>query len=232
MNKNENPHRGHRQKVRARYYANGLNGMPDHNVLEFLLFFGIPQKDTNALAHALLERFGSFAGVLQANAEQLKDVKGMTENAACLLTLFLPVYQRYLTDLSAKKPVFKTAKELADYMRPQFIDSQNERVFLLCFNESQRLIAMRCIAQGGLNQVMLDMRQMASAVLETNAKAAILVHNHPNGIALPSPDDLQTTKTVSQMLATLKVPLLNHVIITDQTYFSMIEHKQFIQYFY
>lgn len=82
--KNDNPHKGHRIKVRNRYYETGFNGMADHNVLEMLLFFGIPFKDTNELAHDLIARFGSFSAVLEADVKDLVSVKGMTENAACL----------------------------------------------------------------------------------------------------------------------------------------------------
>ena len=90
-----NIHNGHRKKVKERYYANGLKGMPPHNILEMLLFFGIPYKDTNPIAHDLIDRFGSLSAVLEAKHSDLLSVKGMTENAACLITMILPLYKRY-----------------------------------------------------------------------------------------------------------------------------------------
>ena len=86
-----NIHNGHRKKVKERYYANGLKGMPPHNILEMLLFFGIPYKDTNPIAHDLIDRFGSLSAVLEAKHSDLLSVKGMTENAACLITMILPL---------------------------------------------------------------------------------------------------------------------------------------------
>ena len=105
-NQDKNIHKGHREKVKQRYYEAGLNSMPDHNILEMLLFFGIPYKDTNEMAHELIARFGSFSGVLEADVKDLVTVKGMTENAAFLITMILPLYKRYMEDISSRKPEF------------------------------------------------------------------------------------------------------------------------------
>ena len=81
--KEKNVHKGHRQKVKNRYIQTGFEGMADHNILELLLFFGIPYKDTNPISHELMDTFGSLSAVFQASVAELKSVKGMTENAAC-----------------------------------------------------------------------------------------------------------------------------------------------------
>lgn len=229
--KERNIHKGHRQSVRERYYVDGMNGMPDHNILEFLLFFAIPYKDTNEIAHLLIDRFGSFSGVLQASLEELKGVKGMTENAACLITMLLPIYRHYFDDQTSKSPSYATAKDLADYIRPKFIDSVNERAFLICFDNSHHLITSRQICEGSLSSAVFKNRDIAQAVLETKASEVILVHNHPVGIALPSENDVKATIQVYDFLKYLDVKLTDHIIITREGHCSMACLKKFAPIF-
>ena len=230
--KAKNIHKGHREKVKQRYYESGLSSMPDHNIIELLLFFGIPQKDTNPIAHELMDRFGSFSGVLEASVTELKSVKGMTESAACLLTLFLPVYKRYVSDLTKKKMQFKNAKEIADYLRPLYLDTNNERIYALCFDLQDRLIACRVVSDGDIDSSVLDIRKLASIVLEVRAKKVVLSHNHPNGTLVPSEGDVKVTKLAFNLLDLLKVQLTDHIIVTDSSYFSMVKSPSHIHLFY
>ena len=230
--KAKNIHKGHREKVKQRYIESGLGSMPDHNILELLLFFGIPQKDTNPLAHELMDRFGSFSGVLEASVTELKSVKGMTDSAACLLTIFLPVYKRYVSDLRKKKLQFKNPKEIADYLRPLYLDTNNERIYALCFDLQDRLIACRVVNDGDIDSSTFDIRKLATIVLEVRAKKVILSHNHPNGTLVPSDGDVKVTKSAFDLLDMLKVQLLDHIIVTDSSYFSMVKSPSHIHLFY
>ena len=227
-----NIHKGHREKVKNRYYESGLNSMPDHNILELLLFFGIPQKDTNPIAHELMNKFGSFSGVLEASKADLQSVKGMTENAACLITLMRPVYKRYVNDLHKKKRQFENAKEMADYLRPLYLDTVNERIYALCFDLNDRMIACRVVSDGDIDSSFLDYRKLASIVLEVKAKKVVLSHNHPNGTLTPSVADVQATGFARNMLEYLKVQLKDHIIITDKSYFSMVNSPSHIHVIY
>ena len=232
MQNNDNIHKGHREKVKNRYYESGLNSMPDHNILELLLFFGIPQKDTNPIAHELMNKFGSFSGVLEASKADLQSVKGMTENAACLITLMRPVYKRYVNDLHKKKRQFENAKEMADYLRPLYLDTVNERIYALCFDLNDRMIACRVVSDGDIDSSFLDYRKLASIVLEVKAKKVVLSHNHPNGTLTPSVADVQATGFARNMLEYLKVQLKDHIIITDKSYFSMVNSPSHIHVIY
>lgn len=227
-----NVHKGHRQKVKQRYYESGLCGMADHNVLEMFLFFGIPYKDTNVIAHALMDKFGSFSGVLRADRRDLADVGGMTDNAACLLSMLLPVFGRYCEDISTKRPQLTDIKEIVDFIRPKFVDAANERVYLLCFGNNHTLISARLVNEGDVGSVLVDYRNIAAAVLETKATSAVLVHNHPNSIALPSPNDLAATKQVFSFLKTMKVALHDHLIIAGSEFCSMATTPRFAHIFY
>ena len=230
--KKVNIHKGHREKVKQRYYETGLTNMPDHNILELLLFFGIPQKDTNPLAHELIEKFGSFSGVLEASKTDLQSVKGMTESAACLLTLFLPVYKRYVNDLNKKRRKFKDTKDMANYLRTLYLDTNNERVYAICFDNNDEMIACRVISDGDIDSSAFDIRKLASIILEVKAKKVVLSHNHPNGSLMPSKGDSTSTKAAYDLLQLLKVQLLDHIIITDTSFFSMIKSPAHIHLFY
>ncbi len=230
--KKVNIHKGHRDKIKKRFYESGLKGMPDHNVLEFLLFFGIPQKDTNPIAHELINKFGSFSGVLEAKMSDLLSVKGMTENAACLISMILPVYKRYVNDIHKKKRKFETTKEIVEFLRPLYLDTQNERIYVLCFDAHDRLIACRAASDGTRSSASFDCSMLASIVLEVKAKKVILSHNHPNGTLTPSEDDVSITETMRNFLSYLGVQLKDHIIITDKSYFSMVNSPSYIHIIY
>lgn len=228
-----NIHKNHRQKVREKYYVSGFKGMASHNILEMLLFFGIPYKDTNPIAHELIDRFGSLSAVFEANRTDLMQVKGMTENAACLITMMLPLYQAYSRELVKRRPKFKDTKEMADFLRTLYLDNNNiERVFLLCFDANGTLITYRMIGEGDVSSSNFDMRKLASTVLETNAASVVLSHNHPHGIASPSYQDGQATAAIAVLLNAFNVKFSNHIIVTDKDYFSMADSIKYVSYFY
>ncbi len=221
--KKKNIHQGHRQKVRERYYQTGLIGMPEHNILEFILFFGVPQRDTNEIAHELIARFGSFSGVLEAKRTDLLSVKGMTETAACLISMFLPVYKRYVEDLNKKRPALLTRRDYINFLKPLYLDSPNiEKIYILCLDSNNKLIACRKISEGDFSASLFDIREIAAAVLEVNAKKVVLSHNHPGGQLEPSKDDCRSTGELKELLNLIKVKFVDHVIITDTGHFSMV----------
>lgn len=231
--KTENPHKEHRKNVRKRYIEAGLDSFPEHNILEMLLFFGIPFKDTNVLAHDLMEKFGSFSGVLEADYADLINVKGMTENAACLLTMILPVVKKYQDDKLSKTKVLETTEDIVKYISPKFIDTVNEKVFVICFDSKNKLICTRQLGEGDLSEAQFELKKLASIVLETKASKVVLVHNHPNLIALPSIEDVEATKTAFNFLASLKVILADHIIVAKNgDSCSMLNHPKYAHIFY
>ncbi len=228
-----NIHKDHRKKVREKFYECGLQGMAPHNILELLLFFGIPFKDTNPMAHELINRFGSLSAVFEAKRSDLMQVKGMTENAACLISLILPLYRKYSEDLINRKKNFNTTQELVEFLRTLYIDNNtNERVFVLCFDANNSLITYRMLNEGDINSSNIDLRKLAAFVLETNCQFVVVSHNHPHGLVAPSSNDIGATKTIVSLLSTLKVKLSDHIIISDKEYFSMANSKRFCHIFY
>lgn len=228
-----NIHKDHRKKVKDRFFECGFTGMPDHNILEAILFLGIPQKDTNPIAHELIDTFGSFAGVLEAKKSDLLKVKGMTESAAFAIMSYLPVNRRYIESLQKKKPVFETNDQLVEFLRPLFFEKSTiERVFVLCFDSKNRLIACRNICDGDISSALFDVRELTRVVLEVNAQKIIVAHSHPHGIALPSREDIATTKLIYEMMKFIKVHLDDHFIITDTGYMSMAKSRHYTHIFH
>lgn len=228
----QNIHKGHRNRVREEYYSNGLEGMADHRILEMLLFFGIPYKDTNPIAHELLERFGSFAGVLEAKTADLVSIKGMTENASCLISMILPLYKRYMDDITKRKPMLTKTEEIVDFLRAKYAETNNERVYVLCFDPNHYLLNCRMINEGDISSSNFDLRKLTAAVLETNATSVIISHNHPHGITLPSNEDVNITLKAYELLKTLKVDLLDHIIVSETSYNSLVNMPRFTHIFY
>lgn len=228
-----NIHKDHRKKVKDRFFECGFTGMPDHNILEAILFLGIPQKDTNPIAHELIDTFGSFSGVLEAKKSDLLKIKGMTESAAFAIMSYLPVNRRYIESLQKKKPVFETDDQLVDFLRPMFFEKSTiERVFVLCFDSKNRLIACRNICDGDISSALFDVRELTRVVLEVNAQRIIVAHSHPHGIALPSREDIATTKLIYEMMKFIKVHLDDHFIITDTGYMSMAKSRHYTHIFH
>lgn len=228
-----NIHKNHRKKVKDRFFECGFTGMPDHNILEAILFLGIPQKDTNPIAHELINTFGSLTGVLEAKKSDLMNIKGMTENAAFAIMSYLPVNRRYIESLQKKKPVFETNDDLVDFLRPLFFEKSTiERVFVLCFDSKKRLIACRNVCDGDMASALFDIRELTRIVLEVNAQRIIVAHSHPHGVALPSREDIAVTKYVYDMMKFLKVNLDDHIIVTDTAYMSMANSRHYMHIFH
>ena len=229
--KKENLHKNHRENMRKVYYSSGLESLPDHTVLELLLYFGIPMRDTNETAHLLIERFGSFSAVLQAGMADLRSVPGMTENAACLLSMLLPLFRRYEDDLLLKRPVISSVEDVERVVRPKLIDTVNERFFAVFSDPADKLISVRLVSEGGFSSAELDWRGLVSAALETKAKNVILVHNHPSGILSPSAEDVRLTGSIRSYLEVIDVRVKDHVILTADASFSMASHPKFTELF-
>lgn len=227
-----NIHKGHRMKVKQKFYECGLQGMAEHNILEFLLFFGIPYKDTNQIAHELIDYFGSISAVFEAKRTDLMKIKGMTENAACLISMILPLYRKYSEDLISRRKTFEETEDVVNFLRTLYIDNNNnERVFVLCFDASNHMTTYRMLSEGDIRSSSFDIRKLVSIVLETNAASITISHNHPHGVATPSCDDIGTTKVIASLMYTLKVKFNDHIIITDDDYFAMARSRRFAHIF-
>lgn len=214
-------HDGHRQRKKEQFRMHGLDAFADHEVLELLLYYAIPRRDTNPVAHRLMERFGSLDGVFSATVEELEEVEGMGKNAATLLALWMPLYRRVRTKPTAKEVILNSTEQAGRYFMDLFFGMRREELYEACLDAKGKLLACCRIAEGGVDAVNISTRRLVENALKCGASAVILAHNHPSGIALPSPDDNTTTLAVWDALRAVGIPLIDHIIVADEDYVSL-----------
>ena len=213
-------HDGHRQRLKTEFLARP-DSFPDHKLLELLLFYANPRSDTNPLAHELLERFGSLAGVLDASPEELQKVKGVGEHAAVLFKAAKELSGRYLTVRTQMDDIARNSRDYFSQLRYYFFGAQRELIYLLCMDGKHKVLGIRKLGEGNVNSVNITPRLLAEAALSLNAAAVVLAHNHVSGIALPSDEDIATTESLAPFLAKLGIELVDHVIFVDDDMVSL-----------
>jgi len=225
-----NAHEGHRERLRTRYVEHGLENFSDLNALELLLFYAVPRKDTNVLAHELLDKFGSLAGVLDASIYELMEVRGIGESAAVLITMIPHIMRKSLISQMDSKPVFKTTRDIGEFLIPRFAYEKEEVIRMLCLDAQKRLISCTEIARGVVNSVETNVRRIAELALKTRASSVILSHNHPDGGIYPSREDDYVTKLASAALEAVCIRLDDHIIVAGDRYVSYAESGLFDLY--
>ena len=192
-------HKGHRQRMRERVQNYGLDSLAEHEALEYILYLTNAQKDTNGIAHDLIDRFGDFAAVLEASEEELCTVEGVGPASARMLHLLPQICRYYGRSRTSTTRCIKTTEQMGSYLMAKFAWSDYERAML----------------------VSLDIKNVVAAAIKGGTDAVVLCHNHPNGVALPSLEDMDATGSIARALGLVNVHLLDHFILTDTEYFSM-----------
>lgn len=216
----ENIHEGHRQRLKKQFLSNGITSMPAHQILEMLLFYAIPRSDTNVIAHELLDRFGTITGVLNAKREDLLKVKGITENVIVLFRFIPQLLGVYSIEEIKDKPLDELST-ITDYFIGCFLGAQSEQLKVCCLDDNLRVISCINIEDGCVNSVPVNVRKIVENVYMTNCSMIILAHNHPNGIAIPSDEDIRATRQLKQILSSVGITLLDHVVVGNNTATSM-----------
>lgn len=221
MANKETIHDGHRQRLKTRFLQEGLEHFDEHQVLELLLFYCIPRQDTNPIAHALLEHFGSLTQVMEASPSELQKVKGMGESSAAFLSLLNSFCRYYQINRASSAVILNTLEECGRYLMPFFYGRRNETVYLLCLDAKCKVLSCKEVGEGSVNSASVPIRRIVEMALGSNATSAILAHNHPSGIAVPSAEDQLTTKQLAVALAAVDITLVDHMVIADEEFVSM-----------
>ena len=216
-------HDGHRQRMRERFLAEGLDNFSDIQVLELLLFYAVPRQDTNPIAHALLERFGTLAQVLETPVTELEKVKGVGHNAAVLLNLSTELGRRYQVSRMMQTRILASVEECGKYLVPRFFGRRNETVFILCLDAKCKVLGCVEVGEGSVNSAGVPVRRIVETALAYNATTVILAHNHPSGLALPSGEDVQTTHRVAAALNAVEISLADHIVVADDDFVSIVQ---------
>ena len=219
-------HAGHRQRVKAEFLARGLEGWPDHRALELLLFYAIPQGDVNGLAHDLIDRFGSLAGVLDASADELRKVPGVGEHTALLLRLIPALGCRYREERSGLGEIIHTPEEAAALLEPYFFGARNELVYILCLDSKGKALGVRKVAEGSIYASDINIRRIVEEAMGLRAAGVYLAHNHISNLAFPSAEDWQATDTVRAALGPVGLNLIDHLIFVDGDVVSLSQSER------
>ena len=214
-------HDGHREKMRQRFLKSGLDAFADHEALELLLYYAIPRRDTNPIAHALMERYGSLSAVLTAPVEDLKKVEGVGESAAVLLKLAPQLYRKARLSDAEQETVLSSVERVGAYLLERFAGEKNEVVYQLCLDRKGKLLACKKLGEGGVASADLDIRRLVENTLLTGASSVVLAHNHPSGVALPSRDDYAATDRANTALSVVGLALADRIIVADGDFVSM-----------
>lgn len=211
-------HEFHRQRLRERYLKCGFASFADHELLELLLSYAIPRKDTNAIAHALLNKFGSLRNVLLAELPELLSVDGMGESSAICLKLHLEMLRRTLQDETRNRPRYDSVIKLAKFLCPQFVCATHEMVYAMLLDNGMRLLECFKVTDGIVNAAEVTVRRIAERAYHMHAANVVLAHNHPNGLAIPSAQDIEFTDCLNESLRTLGIVLVEHFVIVDERF--------------
>ncbi len=226
---NDNIHRGHRDRLKNKFIKNGFDDFEQHEILEMFLFYAIPRRDTNPLAHKMLDKYGSIGRLCDTPIDTLIEDFDLTKNAAVLLKMLPELSRAYISSKVNAKII--TRQNAVDVLRPMFIGSTGEKLVALLTDAANRLIVCEVLSKGTLSDTPLPTRKLVDLVLRRNAKFVYLAHNHPSGYPTPSTGDLKCTTVISKTLAELGVMLLDHYVFTDYGYVSFKDNKLYSRYF-
>ena len=216
-------HDGHRQRVKERYLFEGLDGFQDHEVLEFLLFYCIPMKDTNELAHKMILEFGTLAGLFEADPMEISKRCGVSENTAILVSSVTSFARRYDKVKRGAKPVLDSSSKAGEYAVSLFIGRTYEALYVICLDSQSRLNHAKLVHEGTINEVTVYPRLVVETALQHKANSVILAHNHPGGTLHPSKADIEMTKRVMIALEAISISVIDHIIVAGDQYVSFAE---------
>ena len=228
--KTKNNAKGHRERVRKKFLENGFNGLEDYEVLELLLFYVIPIKDTKAIAKELIKRFKTLANVLKADTLELKTVNGLGDVAITFLKMMGALPEKIYEDKLKNQKLIKddknkiTDKEvLLSFLRNKIGYEDVEKFYVIYLSSSNEVIAFEESSSGTLDRSSIYPREIYKRVIMENAKSIIIAHNHPSGNTCPSKCDIDITNEIAKGLKNFGALLIEHIIITRDSYFSFLE---------
>ena len=216
-------HEGHRERMRRQLKTSGMDSLSDVQVLELLLYYAFTRQDTSPMAHALLNRFGSLANVLEAPVSELVKVPGIGPGAAELIALIPQLERRHLISRAGEQKILTSTSRCGQYLVPFFHGAVEEQVYLLCLDAKCKVLDCVLVQIGDVNSAGISVRKVVRAALAANATSVVLAHNHPSGVALPSDEDRQVTRLVRDALNAVDILLADHIIVADDDFVSMAD---------
>lgn len=218
-----NLHQGHRQRVKSRYIIEGLDAFENHQVLELLLFYCIPMKDTNELAHKMIKEFGSLASLFEANPKDISKRCDVSENIGILVSMIPPLARRYFKVKSGERPVLNSTTKAGEYSVSLLAGRNNEVFSVICLDSQNRVNYTDIINEGTINEAPVYPRLIVETALRHQANSVILAHNHPGGTLQPSNADIEITKKIIAAMDPISIKVMDHIIVAGDKYYSFAE---------
>lgn len=220
----ENVHQGHREKLKQRFIEEGLGSFADHQVLEMLLFYTIPRKDTNEMAHRLLKKFGTLESLFDASPEELIRKGDVTRNTAVFLSMIPELARRYMIIKQGKKPILDSSSKAGEFVKSLFVGKNYEAFYVCCLNSQNQLNYAALVHEGTINEAPVYPRMIVETALRHKASSVILAHNHPGGSLRPSGADIEVTRKICDALKTISISVIDHMIAAGDSYYSFAEN--------
>ena len=221
--KEDTIHKNHRERMRKRFAEHGFDGFAEHEILEMLLYYAIPRKDTNPLAHVILNEYKTLANVFEADPAELAKLPGLSESSAVLLSMIPHLARAYEKSKWDREYVLHDTDAIGQYAVALLRGKVNEEFALICLDSNRRVHWSGIIAKGTLDRIEAYPRLVVSEVIKRNAKNVVFAHNHPNGTLVPSAADKSTTKRLIEILKGIDVYTIDHIIVSGSRYYSMAE---------
>lgn len=222
----DNLHKGHRKRVKARFIKDGnLDSFEYHQILELLLFYAIPMKDTNEMAHKLLNEYGSFHNLLNASPEDLMKRCKVTESAAVLISMIPHLSRRYLNSAWDKNVRINSLNIASEYFNSLLAGEPYESFYMLCLDVNKRLIKAVKISEGNVGGAHIYIDKVVDWALLYKTSYVLIGHNHPSGTMKPSKSDVDATEKIKLALETINMLLLDHIIVCGRKNYSFAENR-------
>ena len=185
---------GHRSRLRERLIKAGRNAFADYELLELLLTYAIPRKDTKQIAKRLLKRFGSFAAVFDQPRERLLEIRGVGPQTSTFLFAIRDFMVRYLEQEVEYAKTISSPEDIAEFVRTHLGTAQRECLMILYLNDANRLAHHVIVSEGTVDRSPFYPREILKTAFLRDATGLIMAHNHPSGDPIPSENDHKITR--------------------------------------
>lgn len=223
MTENKEHLKGHRERLRKKYLAAGMNGLHDYEMLELLLTYAIPMKDVKPIAKRLLETFESITGVLDASHGELCAVKGISTRSATLIGLMKDICAEYLAGKMKEKEALSSPEAVRNFARMKLSGFKDEAFMMIYLDTKNQVINYEIINEGTIDHAIVYPRNIIKKALDKNATGIIMIHNHPSGICDPSPADIKLTISMKDSAKLMNIKIIDHIIVGKSGCYSFVE---------
>lgn len=222
----ENVHEFHRERMRAKYIESHFKGFEDHEVIEFLLFYAVPRRDTNELAHRLINEYGSLINLFEADPVDVQKRCKVSEKTAIMVTMAPHIVRRYFQAQNCERDELNNSRLIGKYVISLLSARAYEAFYCVCLDTKRRVIGSALLSEGSKTQTEIYPRQVVECALKYRASGIVIAHNHPSTDLLPSSSDESCTQTIKRIVEAIDIDLIDHVIVGGNKYYSFAEHNK------